>query len=611
MEKLCGSVGLSVILVCLANWALFLLGANGAAGSAAIAALCAGAGLVSWARIRDLFDSPRVRQTALGFAFLLGFTLVALSIIRNYSGAGWAGDWLEQFNRSLFFLHHFPKDTEMYGGYSITSRPPALNIMAAFTMALAGDTYEVFQLTATFLNLLVFLPCCLVLPVFGRARRGAIPVLAALFACSPFVMVNATYPVAKAFTAFFIVLGAALYLAGWRKRDRVRTVAAFASLAAGLLAHYSAAPYCLFFAGHYLIAVFPKRTGKWKELGAITATAGILLAAWFGWTVAAYGVKGTVMAAVNTSITYGPKDESGYLVKYVANVFDTAVPHIVRSPGLMHTFDQPNGAGYLRDNAFVIYQGNLIFAMGLFGGPLVAWFLIRALRRQQTPYRHFWIAMIAFTAAIGLLVVGERDYFGVGQLTLVPLFALGLTLLANRFGSARGVALLIIAGAAIDFGLGLFLQARMEHLENTPSHAVFGTMTLTADNIDFPAPPDTLSQPAWANWFRKHQVALSRQWLREMDGFRPGDPAVEPTKAALRPTLDKAISDEQRVWHGWYGAHGGNVTFLGDHLGDSDVMSAVLVILAIGALFSIARRMPRPLAVKIAPTKEKQTRRKK
>jgi hypothetical protein len=277
----------------------------------------------------------------------------------------------------------------------------------------------------------------------------------------------------------------------------------------------------------------------------------------------------------------------------------------------MHQFDQPNAAGYLRDSTFVIYQGNLIFAMGIFGGALVIWFLVRALRRPDTPLRNFWIAMIAFTAGVGLLVVGERDYFGVGQLTLVPLFALGLTLLANRFGSSRGVAMLIVAGCAIDFGLGVFLQARMEHLENTPTHAVFGTLALAGDNIDFPMPPDTLSQPAWANWFRKHQVGLSRKWLHELDGFRPGDPAVEPSKAALRPTLEKAIADEQRVWHGWYGAHGGEVTFLGDHFDDSDVMSGVLAILAAGVLWTMARQIPRPHPVKVAAAKERPVRKKK
>jgi pimeloyl-ACP methyl ester carboxylesterase len=297
----------------------------------------------------------------------------------------------------------------------------------------------------------------------SSARRGAIVVLTAIFACSPFVIVNATYTGAKSFAAFYVVLGIAFYLAGWRKQDGVRTAAGFVAFAAGLLAHYSAAPYCVFFALHYLIAIFPKREKRWKELATIATAAGVLLAAWFGWAIANYGVQGTVMAPVNTSVTYGTQGESSYLLKYLANLFDTTVPHVLRSPSLMHTFDQPNAAGFLRDNVFVVYQTNLIFAMGILGGPLVVWFLVRALRRPETPLRNFWMALIAFTIAVGLLVVGERDYFGVAHLTLLAMFALGLTLLANRFGGSRLVATLIVAGCAIDFGLGVFLQARIEH----------------------------------------------------------------------------------------------------------------------------------------------------
>jgi hypothetical protein len=604
LEKFCASVGLSFILVWLANWILFLLGANNAVGCGAITVCCVILAALSFRDALRVLRSPRVLQAAAGFTFLLTFTLVALAAIRNYSGAGWAGDWLEQFSRSLFYLHHFPKDTQMFGGYSMPSRPPGLNIIAAYIMAQTGDRFENFQITYTFLNLLLFLPCCLMLPFFGRARRWAIVVLAALFTCSPFIFVNATYTGAKGLAAFYIVLGAAFYLKGWRKQDRLRTVAAFLFLAAGLIAHYSAGPYCVFFAGHYLISVFPKRTDRWKELASIAAAAGILLAAWFGWTIATYGLQGTVKAPIDTSVTYGPQYEGSVAQKYLANLFDSVVPHVFRGAELMHNYDQPNAAGYLRDQAFVIYESNLVFAMGIIGGPLAWWFLIRALRNPRTPRRQFWIALVAFSIIVGLLVVGERDYYGIGHLTLMAMFALGLVLLANRFGSSRIAAMLIVAGCAIDFGLGVYLQARVEHLENTPSHPIFGTLSLAGGNLDFPAPPDTLSQPAWANWFRKHQFGLSQKWIREMDAFRPGDPAVEPAKAAIRPTLDNAIRDGDKVWHGWYAAHNGEVEFLGDRFGDTQVPATLLVLLGGFALWLAARQIPRPAPVaKASPVK--------
>jgi hypothetical protein len=318
------------------------------------------------------------------------------------------------------------------------------------------------------------------------------------------------------------------------------------------------------------------------------------------------------MAAVNTSVAYGPKDENGYVLKSFANLFDSIVPHVLRTPGLMHAFDQPSALGYVRDNSFVIYQTGLVFAMGIFGGPLVIWYLVRALRSSQGALRNFWLALIAFSVSIGVLVVGERDYFGVGHLTLLSLFALGLTFLATRFGRARGVALLIVAGCAIDFGLGVFLQARAEHLENTPESTVFGGLTLSNAGIDIATPREgSLSTAAWGNWFRKHQYGYAVKWLHDMMTFHPEDPTFAPTKAAIRPTLDQAIRDDERIWHGWYRNHGGEIVFFGDHFGSGDATSVLLVLLAISVLWKMAQIAPRTrpaIVSKAAPSRPRKKR---
>ena len=169
------------------------------------------------------------------------------------------------------------------------------------------DRFEIFQFVFAFLNLLVFLPCCLAIPVLVRVRRVSILPLVGIFAMNPAVMENATYTWTKSLTAFFVVLAVCLYLSGWRKRDSVRLTAAFVALAAGLLVHYSAGPYCVFFALHYLLVVFRTRPSKWKELAAIAIACGVLLFTWFGWSIAEYGVKPTF--ASNTSITLAEKVE--------------------------------------------------------------------------------------------------------------------------------------------------------------------------------------------------------------------------------------------------------------------------------------------------------------
>src|SRR5262249_47648714 len=82
-------------------------------------------GIAAFPDLRRWIGIARVRQALVGFAFLFGWTLLALAIIRVYNGARWGGDWLEHFQRTLFFLHHFPVNTEIFGPYNLPARPPA------------------------------------------------------------------------------------------------------------------------------------------------------------------------------------------------------------------------------------------------------------------------------------------------------------------------------------------------------------------------------------------------------------------------------------------------------------------------------------------------------
>jgi 4-amino-4-deoxy-L-arabinose transferase-like glycosyltransferase len=541
LEKLCGAVGLSLILLYVVATAFYWLDVTGAAAFWAVSAGCLALGILARRDIVRLVSWRQVGRVLAAFLCLLLWTLALLAMIRNYSGGGWIGDWVEHFQRTLFFLHHFPKDTPIYGGYQFPARPPMMNLLAAFFLAQTGDRFELFQLTFAFLNLLVFFPCCLLSPALWRRSRRRVWLLAALFALNPMIMENATYTWTKLLAAFYVALALWFYLAGWRKNDRLRMTAAFVSLAAGVLVHYSAGPYLVFLALHYLIFLFRRRRERWRELATAAGAGGVLLASWFAWSIAVYGARPTFLS--NTAVTASAKVEGGNAAKIAANLFDTLVPYPLRSDVSVKFLQQPTRAGWLRDSAFLVYQTNVIFAMGAIGGLVVLYLLYLAWRRRRSEEQSFWLILVPFCLVLSVAVHGERETFGVAHVTLQPMVALGLTLLAAGLASLGRVAgVLLLAGCILDFSLGVFLQARVENAENTADQIVFTNQTTQ------------LSGSAWLNWFQKHQLAACG--------------AVQ---------LERCRERDQLYFDGWYARNQGEMVFLGDWAGDWSTIAVLLL----------------------------------
>jgi hypothetical protein len=617
LEKLCGSIGLSLILVFLASWGIYCAGARGdhmpvnPIPYAVVSAVCVAMAVVCWRDIARLLRMTPVRRALAGFGFLLLWTAVLMAIIRNYSGAAWFADWLEHFQRSLFFLQHFPTDTRIFPGYALPARPPMMNMLAAFFLAQSTDRFEVFQAVFVFVNLLLFLPCYLMMPALGRRARRRTWLLVLLFASSPLVMQNTTYTWTKPAAAFYVVLGLWFYLAGWRKRDRVRTTVAFVALAAGLLVHYSAGPYVLIITAHYLTRVFPRRANKWRELAAITTICGLLLGVWLFWSLAVYGAQTTF--ASNSSVTSSQKYEGSTVEKIASNLFDSVVPVVVRDPGLLAAVSGRNTSGRIRDWIFIFYQLNAIFGMGLVGGPLVLWLAFRELRLRRaptvtkprarakpraakippviagaTPEQRFWRVLIVAGVLLGIAVVGERDTLGVAHLTLLSLQALGLSMLAAVVPWRRSLVIAILAGCAVDFSCGVWLQAHVEGLENTARSTVFPGMEFDGTVIQTTEPTaDTLSLSAWNNWYAKHQLVAYDWWYADLNRRYGRLPEFQKMLPGYQHNVEKVLSDDDKIWQGWFKHHGGQVVFLGDHVGGwfpaaTGMAEALLVVLFLG-----------------------------
>jgi hypothetical protein len=628
LEKLCGSIGLSLILLYLVSWGIYCLGDRGnampvhRAPYVAVSLVCAAMAAACWKDIGRLVRVRSVRRALAGYGFLLVWTGVLAAMIRNFSGAFWFGDWMEHFHRSLFFLQHFPANITIFPSYPLPARPPMMNVLAAFFMAQTGDRFEFFQAAFVFLNLLLFLPCYLIMPALGRRAKRRTCLLVILFAASPVVMQNVTYTWTKSLAAFYIVLAVALYLAGWRKKDTVRTTAAFVALAAGLLVHYSAGPYVVILALHYLLRVFPRRPNKWRELAGIAAACGLLLGTWLLWSLAVFGAE--VTFASNTAVTSSQEYRGSNAEKIATNLFYSIVPIVAREPALLRQFDQPNAAGKVRDWAFIFYQVNAIFGMGLVGGPLVLWLVYRALRRKPQPkaapppaqptvrrkrppgkvrkddkapeiaagapsLRRFWLVLIVAGVLVGIAVVGESDPLGVAHLTLLALQALGLSMLAAAIPwRRRSLAILLLAGCAVDFSMGVLLQARVESLDNTAHTRVFPELDFAGGAIQNTKPgADTLTYSAWQNWYFKHRLALHERWVAELGKRHGNDGAFQKILPKLTSQIATMEAEDATTWQGWFGRHGGELEFLGDHLASrvgpmTGVGTALLVALFLG-----------------------------
>jgi hypothetical protein len=610
LEKLCGSIGLSLILLYLGAWGVYCLGPrNQRPAYWGIAGLCLLAAIVSGRDAWRLFRSFRVRQTLLAFAFLLAWTFTMLGIIRVYSGAGWAVDWAEHFQRCLFFLDRLPTGITIVELYALPARPPLQNVLGAFFLGLTADRFEVFQAVFGFLNILMFLPCVLLMPALGFRKRRAMVPLVALLAANPAAMQNVTYTWTKALPAFYVILALALYLSGWRKNDRIRTAGAFLALAAGVLAHYSAGPYVIVMGLHYVVRVARRRPLPWRDLAIAVAPSVLLLATWFGWSFKTYGVKTTL--ASNTSITLAEQVKTSNTRKIAGNLFDTIVPAWMRDAA--PAWEQPNPDGRLRDQAFVFYQLNPIFAMGAIGGPIALWLLYRGLARGEPGReRLFWRILVPAAVAIGIAVVGERDPLGVSHLTLLALQIAGLTMLASAFPKMnRAVRLAIVAGCCVDFALGIYLHARVESLENTGRSAVFAEVTYQGNGQFAMSQPtsSSLTQAAWGNWLLKRKDEIFAKWLGELPRGRENDPLFLVNWKRFEQQLKTGLADDAANWGGWRGRHGGALTHLGDHVaGESgrgtDIASGLFALLFAGCIALLAREAitgkPAP-AAKTAP----------
>jgi hypothetical protein len=521
VEKLVAVLAVSWNLVYLLAFGLFLFRAPPAAyalGSLLALLACLGS--------RDtlaLFLRNRSSRHVLGLlALLAAWTFLHLGLVRHFGGAWWGGDWLEHAQRAAFFTGRFPGDRPydagvvFQGGYGLPARPPLENLLVAFFCKQLDGRFVWPSLTYLLLNVAAFVPCALLLPRLARRGSASVGLLAGLFALNPFFLENATLPWTKLLAAFYVLAGTAFYVRWISKHDGSRLALAAACFAAGVLVHYSAAPFAILAAGHFVVSPLALRRAPARQAVTAAAVAGGLLSTWFGYALAGWGFAGTFLS--NTAVADAAGlGVGGNAVKVARNVYFTLVPYFLRGTPLSDVA-QARFAGFVRDAAFVAYQTNLLVMPGLIGGPLVLGLLWQG--RRHVPW-----GILAAALLLAIASHGGLELFGVGHVVLQPVVLLAVASLAAGLpGLPRLARALAVAGCGIDYALGGLLHFHLQHLVFRAGHDSLGRLRLLDDGglLVFSA----------ASWWQKSALGIVF-WGDQLAAAGPALEAVAGLGATL------------------------------------------------------------------------------
>lgn len=482
IEKLAGAFAGSFIAIYLASFLLFNLNA-GTWAYWTTSAIFAVMFVRAWPTAKLLLRHRTCRTALLVLALILAWDLLHLAMVRRYGGGGWAVDWREHYERTQYFLHQFPADYLFVGMYALPARPPLLNLLAAFFCKQVGLSFESYSLTLMFFNAWAVLPCCLLVHLLAPRRWKLMFVLAALFMLNPSIMENATLTVTKAMTAGLVVLGVCFYL-------RRRMVAAALTLAAGMLTHYSAVPFAAAVGLHYLWTILRGRRPL-RQACLATVAGAALLGTWFVWSVCVFGSRVTFFSNTTAAGVAAASPKSN-IQRILYNLFATIVPHPFHHIA-DNQFNSLGSWSEVGDYYFTMTQQTLPMMAGLIGGVVALGLAVRLLwsgpsapmainRRSPGVARGFWAFYIPFTFVLGVAVNPDWNGFGVGHVTLQSLAMMALALLAARWTALSPITRrLVVLGAAVDYGLGVYLLFDRESRVYATQRIQGGQVLITPD----------------------------------------------------------------------------------------------------------------------------------
>jgi hypothetical protein len=458
-ETLLAAILCALLAVFFGAWAVFVL----ALPSGVLLALpvLAALGLLFRGNSFAAFRDPEVRAICASQLLVSAWVVGWLSLIKSYSGGGWAADWFEHWDRARFFGERWPRDFQFLG-HPLPARPPLANVVVAFFLQFTRADFPTYQVVSTLLSSLVFLPAEALASRWGSAKRTTW-ILGLLLMLNPLFVQNATFPWTKLPAAFFVLTAVYFFLRFRDENPAIRdAVLCSAALGAGLITHYSAGPYAVVIAmGWFFLGGSAFRNRSWRRATAWAAAVGVLVcASWFAWSLSNYGTDVTLLS--NSSVTAARVETATPAVKALANLRDTIVPHFLRDVD-QTLIQQKSPWGRVRDWFFQLYQLNLFFAFGSLG-----WLgILVALRARGTPRSRAslcWLGSIILVVVLGVVVHGARDVWGLTHICLQPLVLAGLAFLAARWADlGRMWQRIVLVGGAFDLGWGIFLHFSLQN----------------------------------------------------------------------------------------------------------------------------------------------------
>jgi hypothetical protein len=460
-EALAASVGLSLVLIFVPTFLAHWAGAGGWADwtirVAAVLLLVA-----SWRDAREMLRDPGVRRMLAALAALAAWTVVLLTLVRQYGGGSWCCDWLEHYQRTQHFSVPWPDDFRFIGVYPFSTRPPLMNAVAAHLMGPMALSFAAYQVTFSVLNILLFLPCCLLARRFSPVRAAADPWLVAIvLAWNPMFFMNTTYAWTKALTAFYILLALAIYLSLERTGAVRRATAAFVAMAAAVLTHYSAVPVAAALGVHWLLVGYHRADVRRSTAVAAVLPSVLLVSLWIGHSITASGT--TIWRNVSVAGTEAATPAEHASIRF-QNLRDTFVPR--RYEGYRDYPADATAARRVADQIVTWYQSNLLFSMGSIGAFAVPWLAASLFRRRAWPGRLFWTVGIVWLCLVGVLAHGDREPSGLAMIALQPITYLALSFLVGRLSDLRPWARrLWCVGLVVDALLGVALAVHFQRAE--------------------------------------------------------------------------------------------------------------------------------------------------